>query len=50
MNIKAIRKKRKLTQKQLADKLGCSLQAVKFWETDRRQPQGDYKAKLEAMQ
>jgi transcriptional regulator with XRE-family HTH domain len=34
--IKAIRKRAGLTQKQLADQLGVSLQAVKHWEGGRR--------------
>lgn len=37
-NIKAIRKKRGLTQKQLADRLGVKQQNVSDWERGERSP------------
>jgi len=46
MTIKDYRQKEGLTQKALAKKLGCSLQAVKFWETGRREPHEKWKVEL----
>ena len=46
MTIKDYRQKKGLTQKALADALGCSLQAVKFWETGRREPTEKFAKKL----
>jgi len=36
--VKALRKKRKLSQAQLADKIGVSAGTVGFWETGARMP------------
>ena len=40
-NIKRVREERKLTQEQLADKLGVSFQAVSSWERDEYKPDTD---------
>ena len=40
-NIKNIRKERKLTQEQIAEKLGVSFQAVSSWERDEYKPDVD---------
>ena len=50
MNTKQIRLALGLTQKELAERLGCSLQSVKFWETGRRSPKGKYLRKLKLME
>lgn len=36
--IKELRKKNKMTQKELSSKLGVSTAAVALWETDKRSP------------
>jgi transcriptional regulator with XRE-family HTH domain len=36
--IRFLRKKRKLTQKKLAEEIGVSLNIVYFWETERIDP------------
>lgn len=46
MKLKEYRHDKGLTQQKLADKLGCSLQAVKYWETGRRQPSAQWIKKL----
>lgn len=37
MNLKRIRQKKKMTQQQLAEKLGVSRQAICLWEADKRE-------------
>jgi len=46
MKLKEYRKVKGFTQQKLADRLGCSLQAVKYWETGRRQPSAQWIKKL----
>ena len=40
MDIKAIRKKLKLTQKNLAELMGISVRTLQNWEQGRRKPEG----------
>lgn len=46
LNVKSIRQKLSMTQKVFAETFGFSLQAVKHWETDRRQPEAAAKVLL----
>ncbi len=41
-SIKAFRTRLGLTQPQLAEMIGCTSQAVSFWERGTRQPRGLY--------
>ncbi len=45
--IKELRHRLKLTQAALANKIGCSLQAVCNWETGRSHPHRMFRKKLE---
>ena len=47
--IKALRKRNKLSQGQLADLVGVSLSAVGSWEYGRAKPQGENRARLVAL-
>jgi GTP pyrophosphokinase len=40
-NIRRIREERKMTQEQVADKIGVTFQAVSFWERDKYKPDID---------
>ena len=40
-NIKTLREERKLTQEQVAEKLGITFQAVSSWERDEYKPDTD---------
>lgn len=44
--IKQLRKERKLEQKELADKIGCTPKAISAWETGRREPRKKWRLKL----
>ena len=46
MKLKEYRHDKGLTQQKLADRLGCSLQSIKYWETGRRQPSEQWMKKL----
>lgn len=48
-NIRALREERKLTQEQVADKLGVTFQAVSSWERDEYKPDTDKLIKLAAL-
>lgn len=39
VNVKKIRKKLCMTQKVFAETFGFSLQSIKYWESDRREPE-----------
>ena len=39
VNVKKIRKKLCMTQKAFAETFGFSLQSIKYWESDRREPE-----------
>ena len=39
VNVKKIRKKLCMTQKSFAETFGFSLQSIKYWESDRREPE-----------
>ncbi|MEZ5691174.1 MAG: helix-turn-helix domain-containing protein [Rickettsiales bacterium] len=46
VNVKATRKKLKMTQKTFAETFGFSLQSVKYWESNRREPEAAAKVLL----
>jgi len=46
MDVKSIRKKLKLSRKELADKLGISKRTVEAWEQRRRAPDEENAEKL----
>ena len=47
--IKAFRRAHKLSQRQLAVKLGCSRRAVEDWEAGRREPMALVRLALERL-
>ena len=46
VDVKATRKKLNMTQKTFAETFGFSLQAVKYWESNRREPEAAAKVLL----
>lgn len=46
MNVRAVRKKLGMTQQEFSSMFGFSLQAVKFWETGKREPEAAAKVLL----
>lgn len=49
VEIKQVRKKLGLTQKQLAEVLGCKMQTVQAWEQGNRNPGETFEERLERL-
>ncbi|MEM9014481.1 MAG: type II toxin-antitoxin system MqsA family antitoxin [Pseudomonadota bacterium] len=50
VDVKAIRKKLKLTQQEFADRYGFTLGAVRDWEQERRQPETSARVLLKVVE